>query len=66
MKFKLFKKESSHFLELIKIIFRFSLLIFIILFIIDYVLPGFVTNWFNPIWFLIIAILSGIITIIND
>jgi hypothetical protein len=66
MKFKLFKREDSHFREIAEIIFHFSLIIFLILLLIEYLVPGFATNWFNPIWFLIVAILSGIITTINN
>ena len=62
---KKYKKEF--WFDLIEIIFRISFVTFGFLFVIEYVFPGFVTNWFNPIWLLIIAIFSGIITsLINN
>lgn len=63
MKIKLdFLKQKEKFLKgLLEIVFRVSALGFVVLFIIEYIIPGFVTSWFNPIWLLIIAIISGII-----
>jgi hypothetical protein len=47
--------------QLIDVIFRVSLLTFVGLFVVEYVEPGFVTNWFNPVWVLIIMLMSGIL-----
>jgi len=47
-------------------VFRVSILVFIGLFIGECFLPGLVTNWFNPVWILIIAIISAIISQDND
>ena len=65
MKFYFSNKETFlH--ELFQIFFRIFLLAFVITFIIEYIEPGFVSNWFNPVWLLIIAVTSGIVVIIND
>jgi len=62
LKLNFFKKaEDSFWLGLTRIIFRISFITFIILFAVDYFLPGFVTNWFNPIYLLIIVVVLGII-----
>lgn len=55
------KDKNSLWFSFGRIIFRISFITFIVLFITDYFLPGFVTNYFNPIWLLIIAVISGII-----
>ncbi|OGY43533.1 MAG: hypothetical protein A2731_03835 [Candidatus Buchananbacteria bacterium RIFCSPHIGHO2_01_FULL_39_8] len=47
-------------------IFRVFFITFLLLFIIDLAEPGFVTNWFNPVWLLIIALISAIIFITKD
>lgn len=60
MKLGIFKKDGF-FYQLAKIIFRISLIIFLILFVIETILPGFVISWFNPVGMLIIAVVSGII-----
>lgn len=60
-KFNFFEKaEDDFWFGLSQIIFRISFITFIVLFVVDYFLPGFVTNWFNPIYLLIIALVSGI------
>jgi len=43
------------------IIFRISFLTFLVLFAVEVIIPGFVANYFDPAWFLIIAIFSGIL-----
>lgn len=45
-----------------QLIFHYSFGLFLFLFIIEFVEPGFVTNFFNPIWVLIVAIISGTVT----
>lgn len=68
MKIKLnfFQPKQNFWLELCRLIFRVSFLTFTVLFIVGYLIPGFVTNWFNPIWLLIIAIISGIIVVTKE
>jgi hypothetical protein len=58
-------KEKNFWRGLFQLFFRFSFGYFLVLWLVDLILPGFVTNWFNPIWFLIIAIISGIIATIE-
>lgn len=62
----LFANKSTFFSQLNQIIFRIFFAVFMILFIIEYIEPGFVTNWFNPIWLLIITIISAIIVTVNN
>jgi len=45
----------------IDIIFRISSVTFLVLFVVEVIIPGFVANYFDPAWFLIIAIFSGIL-----
>ena len=66
IKLNLLHQEEKLFYGLIEVIFQTTAITFIILLAIEYLLPGFVTNWFNPIWLLITAIISGIITTINS
>jgi len=66
LKIDFLKQEEKFFLGLVEIIFRFTFITFLVLFILDYLVRGFVTNWFNPIWFLIIALISGIITALKN
>lgn len=47
-------------------IFRVTAVLFMILFIADYFIPGVVTNWINPIYILLIAILSGMLAVSQD
>jgi hypothetical protein len=54
-------QQNNFWDDLLALIFRFSFFLFLVLFAIDFVLPGFVTNYFNPIWLLLIALVSGII-----
>ncbi len=56
---KIFFKKEGFFSQLAKIIFRISLITFIVLFLAEYVEPGFVTNWFNPILILLLALITG-------
>ncbi len=68
MKVKLFffKSKNDCWSALGRMLFQISFITFTIFFIVDYIFPGFVTNWFNPIWLLIIAIISSIIVITKD
>jgi len=63
LKIDFLKQEEKFFLGLAEIIFRFAFITFLVLFVLDYLFPGFVTNWFNPIWLLFAAIISGIVYI---
>jgi len=59
-----FKKTGNNFyLALTELIFRFSFAVFVILFLAECLVPGFVTIWFNPVWLLIVSSVTGIITI---
>ncbi|MDD2807042.1 MAG: hypothetical protein PHW95_00775 [Patescibacteria group bacterium] len=49
--------------QLSRVIFRFSFVAFVFFSAVDLVWPGFVTNYFNPFWLLLIAIISGILAI---
>ncbi len=49
-------------LALAQVIFRVSFVTFASLFFLDLLLPGFVTNWFNPVWILLIALITSIIS----
>jgi len=64
LKFNLLKKKENFWRQLSTIIFRVSFVSCLVLFIVDYLIPGFVTNWFNPIWLLIVALISGLIVVI--
>ena len=63
LKIEFFNSKKDFWPRLSKVIFRISFITFVILFAVEYFLPGFVANWFNPIWLLIIALISGIIQI---
>lgn len=39
---------------------------FLVIILFEVVFPGYFTNWFNPIWCLIIVVISGILTIANE
>ncbi len=60
---KFFNRQTDFTQGLIDIIFKISSVTFIIFFVVEYFLPGFVTNWFNPIYLLIFAIISAIIIV---
>ena len=47
--------------DYIGMVFRVSAGLFMTLFVAEYAVPGFVTSWFNPLWLLIIATVSGVI-----
>ncbi len=64
MKLK-FWQHSKFLPDFSRIVFRVSFITFLILFIIEYLEPGFVTNWFNPVWLLIIGIISATIITIS-
>ncbi|MAF13859.1 MAG: hypothetical protein CMI53_03130 [Parcubacteria group bacterium] len=63
MKFDFLQYEEKFWYGLAELVFRFTFIGFAVLLAIDYLVPGFVTNWLNPIWLLIIAIISAIILI---
>ena len=64
MKLPFFKfKTQPLWYGIIKLIFQVSFVTFAILLILEYFEPGFATNWFNPLWLLILAVLSGIIVV---
>lgn len=65
MKLRFFSK-ANFWQQINQSIFRVSLITFLILFLVEYLEPGFVTNWFNPVWLLIITIVSGILVITKD
>ncbi|MFA6215182.1 MAG: hypothetical protein WC768_01270 [Patescibacteria group bacterium] len=68
MKIKLnfFKRKTRLWVEIVQEIFEIAFMAFVIFYAIDYFLPGFITNWFSPIWLLILALISGIIANTND
>jgi len=61
----LFKTESVGLIYSLAI-FRVSSVLFMVLFMADYLVPGIVTNWLNPVWILMIAIVSGILAVSQD
>jgi len=61
-----FHHRHNYWREIFFLIFRAAFCLFALFFIVDYVFPGFVTNWFNPIWILIIAVISAIISQDNE
>ncbi|MFA6410186.1 MAG: hypothetical protein WCW26_01265 [Candidatus Buchananbacteria bacterium] len=61
MKLNLLDHHHNFWLLIGQMVFRFALITFLILFGLDFIFPGFVTNWFNPIWFLLLALFSVII-----
>lgn len=64
MKFNFINSENREFNKSVcRLVFRYSLVSFIFFSCVDLVLPGFVTNYFNPFWLLLIAIFSGILAI---
>ncbi|OGY45477.1 MAG: hypothetical protein A2744_02200 [Candidatus Buchananbacteria bacterium RIFCSPHIGHO2_01_FULL_44_11] len=64
---KLFKENNENFfVALSEIFFRFFFIVFVILFLLELWQPGFVTTWFNPVWFLLISLVAGIISIIDN
>lgn len=63
---KKFNRKNKTIRQLLTSTFKFSALLFMIMFVTEYFLPGFVTNWFNPIWLLLISIISVMMLAIND
>lgn len=63
---RIFFKEEKFFYGVVEIFFQVSFISFLLLFIADYIFPGFVTNWFNPIWLLIFSIICTIILFTKD
>lgn len=63
MNIPFFKKCQPTLLTVIAtLVFRVSLATFMLLFFVDYLEPGFVTNWFNPLWLLLLAVVSGMMS----
>ena len=62
------KKHLNRHIEYInEAVFRASFLTFVVLAIMELVVPGFVTSWFNPIFILCIALVSFLINLfINE
>jgi len=58
----IFKKKDSN-LEISDFFFRIFFIIFLVIFILEALFPGFATNWFNPIWLLLFAIVFLIISL---
>ena len=63
---KIFKSQNVFIQDLAAIIFRVSSITFMAVFMAEYLCPGFVTNWFNPAWILLIALISVIMVATND
>lgn len=63
LKLNFLKKKHSPWLEAAQAIFRVSSITFMFLFGVEYFIPGFSTNWFNPIWLLVGAIVSGLLVV---
>ena len=63
---KKFNRHNRTVKQLLNSAFKFSASLFMIMFVTEYFLPGFVTNWFNPIWLLLISIISAMMLAIND
>lgn len=47
-------------------LFKSSATVFALLFIVEYFIPGFVSSWFNLLYLLIIALISGILHVLNE
>jgi len=63
MSFPFFKRHRFHFLvEPARVVFRVSIVTSFLLLAVEYLLPGFVANWFNPLWVLLLAAGSGILS----
>lgn len=62
IKLNLFGKKPDFWPELSALIFRVSFVTFLVLFAVDYAFPGFVSNWFNLVWLLILAAVCGIVS----
>jgi hypothetical protein len=58
--------KSDLLLELNQIIFKAAFLSFILAVIFEYFAPGFVMNWFNPIWLLLVSIINVILAVLKD
>ena len=50
-------------IEIVEAVFRVTSVSFIVVFAVEYFVPGFATNWFNPVWLLITAFITGTIMI---
>jgi len=59
----IFSRIDNFLKPILRLIFRVSLVTFLFLLTLEYVFPGFVTNWFNPIWILILSLFCAIIVI---
>ncbi len=63
---KIFSKNKDIFLKTVEAVFQVSFVSFLALFAIDYIFPGFVSNWFNSVWLLILSFFCIIIIIAKD
>lgn len=62
--FKLFKLQRPPLWYTVStMVFRLSFVSFAAAALAEYMVPGFVTNWFNPAWLLILAVISGILVV---
>lgn len=48
------------------LVFKVFFSLFLFLFFIEAIFPGFVVNWINPVWFLFIAIIAILINNIEN
>ena len=63
MNFPFFKRHRFQLLaELARSVFRISVVASMLLLLVEYLEPGFVANWFNPLWVLLLAAGSGILS----
>jgi len=66
IKTKFCKKEKKNPLIIWRQLFVCFFGLTVISFGLEYFLPGFVTNWLNPVWFLLVLIFSGMIVAFYD
>ena len=52
--------------DLARAVFRVALVTLILLLVVDFFEPGFVSNWFNPLWVLLLVVVSGILSYGSD
>ena len=60
------KNHKSVIMTISKNIFRIFGVVFLLIALVEYLVPGFFTNWFNPLWVLLIVVLSAIIMVSNS
>ena len=63
---KKFKIKGENCRSVFDLFFKASFILFLILFLAEAAFPGFATNWFNPIWFLLLAIFFIIINFYQE